>query len=104
LSNLCFEFFLLLHTYNPIKEYEENKNNFINNPHVSRAHTYVSKLVSEHNGHNKNITKNDFEEKYLKNIKQAIIYSKEWAHELDTVKDNVGSNMIDFFDLVSNLD
>ncbi|MBK5201939.1 MAG: RloB domain-containing protein [Spirochaetaceae bacterium] len=100
LSNPCFEFFLLLHTYNPIEEYNENKDNFINNHKVSKAHTYVSKLLSDCNKHSKKITKKTFDEIYLPNIKCALKNSEDWAHELDTVKDNVGTNMVSLFKLV----
>jgi hypothetical protein len=46
--------------------YKENRDSFIINPVVSKTHTYVSKLVSEHH-HSKN---------------------------------NVGSNLIEFFERV----
>ena len=100
ISNPCFEFFLLLHTYNPKKEYEENKENFINNPKISKVHTYVSDLLSKKNHHNKTISNTAFQESYLPNIKNALKSSKDWAYTLETVKNDVGSNMIDFFNLV----
>lgn len=100
LSNPCFEFFLLLHTYNPIKEYEQEKDDFENNIKVSAKHTYMSKLLSARNGHTKRITEPVFNQKYLNNISAAIKNSKTWAHTLDTVQDAVGTNMCDFFELV----
>jgi len=100
LSNPCFEFFLLLHTYNPKKEYKENKDNFINNPKISNKHTYVSDLLSKKNHHQKHIPEATFLEKYLPNIENALKNSKEWAYTSEKVKKNVGSNMIDFFNMV----
>ncbi|MFA7109139.1 MAG: RloB domain-containing protein [Sphaerochaetaceae bacterium] len=102
LSNPCFEFFLLLHTYNPKKEYKENKNNFINNPKISNKHTYVSKLLSKTNHHQKYVSEVIFKKEYLPNIQNALKNSKEWANTPEEVKLDVGSNMIDFFNLVLN--
>lgn len=104
LSNPCFEFFLLLHTYNPIEEYNKVPEKFINNPVVSNSHTYVSKIVSEHHGHGKKISEKKFKEIYLKNISQALSNSYSWAHTLEDVKNNVGSNMIELFRLLMKKD
>jgi len=102
LSNPCFEFFLLLHTYNPIEEYEANSESFINNPKISNSHTYLSKLLSEHHHHKKEISEKKFLEIYLNNIPNALNNSKDWANTLEDVKDNVGTNMKDLFELLNN--
>lgn len=100
LSNPCFEFFLLLHTYNPIEEYAANSESFINNPVISNRNTYLSKLLSDHHHHSKKITENKFLKIYLNNIPKALNNSKDWANTLEDVKDNVGTNMKDLFELL----
>lgn len=100
ITNPCFEFFLLLHTCNPIKEYEANSELFINNPRISKTHTYLSKIISDRHNHKKKISEKKFVEIYLDNISTALENSKYWANTLEDVKDNVGTNMKDLFELL----
>lgn len=97
LSNPCFEFFLLLHGSLLKEEYEKHKDEFINNPRISKGHTFVSDLLSQRNNHGKIITEKKFVDLYLPNIDQAIANAQRWPHTLDEVIDKVGTNMVDFF-------
>lgn len=102
LSNPCFEFYLLLHTYNPTKEYIENSDLFVNNPIISKRNTYFSRLLSAHHHHRKEISEKKFLEIYLNNISTALDNSKDWANTLEDVKENVGTNMKDLFELLNS--
>lgn len=72
LSNPCFEFWLLLHVTDVKNEYANCLNKFLQNPSVSKRHTFTSRELSKKSGHHKDISEEVFVEKYLPNIDIAI--------------------------------
>lgn len=98
LSTPCFEFWLLLHLQDVNMIRQINNKDLFENRHISKQHTIVSKRVSDIAGHNKSISEQIFKSYYLKNIKKAIINSKEFATNTLQLLNSAGTNIGEFME------
>jgi len=100
ITNPCFEFWLLLHLCDIKAEYSDDLDKLLLNDYVSDEHTYISQEIMRLARHKKHISKNMFMSKYLPNIPRAIECSKDFACDLKSILDNLGSNLPDLISII----
>lgn len=111
ITNPCIEFWFLLHLVNIREKYPDYINDFLYNRHISKRHTFTSKLVSEIAGHAKNLSEEIFVEKYLPNIDFAIQQTtenfetnvKKLIQSTQSDKGELGSNLPELFQLLKSM-
>lgn len=94
LSTPCFELWLLLHFVNVLEEYDSEE--LMENPSVSRQHTFVSRELSRVAGTNKGV---DFE-KYEDKLFDAIERSRQMGEGVYSLIEKPGSNLCLLFDII----
>lgn len=96
ITNPCFEFWLLLHLCNVKEEFKGQIEKIKVNAKVSGRHSFVSNEISQRGHHNKSHIK--FEENYLYTIDQAIERANDFETKLESLIDNVGTNIGELFE------
>lgn len=91
ISNPCFEFWLLLHFSDVIKEYSDKLDLIKENKRLSNNHTYVSKELSSKAHHGK--SRLAFKENYLPNVEVAIERASQFASDNDSLISELGCNI-----------
>lgn len=97
LQNPCFEFWLLLHVCDVSTEYKDKLDDILKNGRLSNQHTYVSRELSRHARHTKEITEGKFKERYLPNIDTAIAHAKDFEQSEEGLLTKIGTNLPELF-------
>ena len=100
ITNPCFEFWLLLHVCDVKTEMENMQQLLLQNPKVSKKHTFVSRELSSRMHHTKRIPKRTFEESYLPNIDNAILRAIDYGKDRDDLLDKLGTNIPQLFSIL----
>lgn len=98
ITNPCFEFWLLLHLCDVVKEFTfEEQEKLLMNAVISNQHTQTSFEVSKRAHHKKTIGSAKFKQFYYSNIKLAIQRSENFATKFPELLDKLGSNLLELF-------
>lgn len=95
----CFEFFLLMHLDEKIKDRDDLDKIKIN-PIESSGHTYISKIISDLTHSRKKI---DFCKYYLEQIDLALKNSQYFECDIYKLQDSVGSNLPMLFEIIHGI-
>lgn len=94
-TNPCFEFWLLLH-YDDCLKFD--KTLLLSNEKNENGETYVFQLLKNYD---ESFFKNNFDaKKYVDKIEKAIKNSKNYANNIEKLKNNIGSNLNILFEEV----
>lgn len=91
IANPCFEFWLLMHLSDIMKEFGNQLDDIKENKKVSEQHTFVSNAVSERAHHAKSGI--GFAQKYMPYIDKAVEQAKMFPSEESELVDNIGCNL-----------
>jgi hypothetical protein len=100
ISNPCFEFWLLMHLKNIKQDYAGKMEVIKENRKISKAHTYVSKEVSDIAKHGKSNL--NFEDNYLTRVDYAINQANAFALTNQDLIMSIGSNIGELISKMKN--
>ncbi len=99
ITNLCIEFWLLLHVSDVASEYAKLQEDILQNKTDEKKNTFVSNLLYEKTGERKAIQTKTFEKYYLPNVDLAIERARKFAPS-DQLLEKIGTNLGELIELL----